>query len=129
MNDNQQDDKDQKLNEESVYELASMVKELEAEIEQLKEKQEEIKEEIRGLLKELGTNRLRNEQIEIKISYPKSFDTGLFGMEYPELYAKYTSIERTTKEKVVVNEKDLKRFYPDEYEKCAVDLTPRLTIQ
>ncbi len=42
------------------------------------------------LLKELGTNRLKNENIEIKISYPKTFDTGLFGVEYPELYAKYT---------------------------------------
>jgi len=62
------------------------------------------------------------------ISYPKSFDAGLLGVEYLELYEKYTSIERVIKENIVVNKKDLKRFYPDAYEKCEVELTPRLTI-
>ncbi|MFX1287779.1 MAG: hypothetical protein ACFFFY_04360 [Promethearchaeota archaeon] len=67
--------------------------------------------------------------MEINITYPKSFDTGLLGVEYPELYEKYTSVERVIKENIVVNKKYLKCFYPKAYEKCEIELTPRLTIQ
>ena len=42
---------------------------------------------------------------------------------------KYTSIEQVVKETVVVNKKDLKRFSPEEYSKCEIELTPKLTIQ
>ena len=81
------------------------------------------------MLKQLEIKYLKNQYTEIKINYPKSFDVGLLGEEFPELYKKYTSVERVITENVVVNKKDLKRFFPDEYSKCEIELTPRLTIQ
>ena len=129
MSADQQEEKERRKKEESILEFASMVKELGNQIKELTEKQKVLKEEIRGLSKELDIRHLRNEYVEIKITYPKSFDAGLLGAEYPALYEKYTSVERVIKEKVVVNKKDLKRSFPDVYNKCEIELTPRLTIQ
>lgn len=84
---------------------------------------------IRGLLKELEKTTLKNQYVEININYPKGFDNGLFMAERPDLYDKYTSVEKSIKEKVVVNKKDLKRFHPEVFSKCEIELTPKLTIQ
>ena len=129
MSANYQDEKEQRAKEESILEFASKVKELGVEIQELTEKQNVLKEEIRGLFKEIEVRELKNKYVDVKIVYPKTFDSGLLGVEYPELYERYTSIERVINEKVVVNKKDLKRFYPEAYEKCEIELTPRLTIQ
>lgn len=79
-------------------------------------------------MKDLDVKYLKNESMEISIS-PKSFDSANLDVEYPELYKKYTTIEIITTEKVVVNKKDLERFYPEEYEDCLIELTPRLSIK
>ena len=49
----QQDEKGRRKKEESIFEFASMVKELDSQIKELTEKKKVLKEEIRGLLKEL----------------------------------------------------------------------------
>lgn len=74
----QQDEKGRRKKEESIFEFASMVKELDSQIKELTEKKKVLKEEIRGLLKELEVRHLKNDYMEIKINTPKSFDAKLF---------------------------------------------------
>jgi len=50
-------------------------------------------------------------------------------VHYPNEIREFTSKEKVIKEKIVVNKKDLKRFYPVIYEKYLVKLTPRLIIR
>ena len=88
-----------------------------------------IKEVIIGLLEELKTTKIRSETLTIEVQFPTSFDSGQLGVYHKELYDQFTTKEQVIKEKVVVNTKDLKRFYPDIYEKYVVKLTPRLIIR
>lgn len=113
----------------SVFYFAGRVKKLKEELSDLTKTLNNHKEELRGIMIELDEKELKNEEHEIKLARPYSFDVGQLGVDYPELYKKYTSIEKVISEKVVCNKKDLKKFYPQEYHKCEVELTPRLTIK
>ncbi|MFX0104349.1 MAG: hypothetical protein ACFE75_02520 [Candidatus Hodarchaeota archaeon] len=67
--------------------------------------------------------------MDVEVQFPVSFDHAQLGVSHKDLYDQFTSIETITKEKVVVNKKDLKRFYPNIYEKYLIKLTPRLIIK
>jgi len=119
-----------KVKNKEVFEnLATIYLEKKQQIEEIKKEMNILKEEILGLFDEQGIKSVNTEKGRISVQYPKSFDTGLFGVEFPDLYKKYTTIEKVITEKVVVNKEDLQRFYPEEYKKCTVELTPRLIIQ
>lgn len=119
--------------EQDIIQMAMLIKEKERYQEDIAEQINNLKEEIRGLMKEFGITQIANIDTdkvrEIKINYPKSFDVGLLGKDYPELYTKYVSKETRIVEDLKINKKDLQRLYPKEYAACEVELTPRLTIK
>lgn len=100
------------------------------------EKEKNIKIELRILFLDLPED-IRKEKLsddlveEVSIRFPKSFKLALLKEDYPELYKKYVTIEKVIieSEQLNFNEKDLKKFHPDEYEKCFVKGTPQIRIK
>ena len=123
--------KTKKEQEESVIYFALKCRELRGKIKELQDTENRFKEELRGLMNEYEIKHLKNEVVDVEIRYPKSFDPGQLGVDYPELYQKYVKIEKVIveSEKMTINEKDLKRFHPKEYEHCIAEGTPRLYIK
>ena len=117
----------QKIND--VLNLALLIEEKKDLVKEQTEQLNKLKEEVRGVMKELGEKKLEDELVEVEMRISNSFDIGQLGVSYPELYKQYTSIETVTTEKVILNKKDLKKFYPDEYHNCEVENTPRLYIK
>ena len=92
-----------------------------------------LKEEIRGIMIENNAPNFENKEIglTLKLTRPKSFDFGLFKLDYPELKKIYFTEETitTTVIKDVYDKKKIKAGHPKEYESCEVELTPRLTVK
>ena len=92
---------------------------------------ESLKEEIRGIMIENDLKNFENREmgLRLKITRPKSFDFGLFKLEYPKLRERYFTEETITTIKDVYDKKKIKAGHPKEYEACEVELTPRLTVK
>ncbi len=114
-----------------ITELAIRLLELKEEIKDIKKEEKRYKNQLRALMKKRGVKEIENDEISVQIRYPRSFDIGQFRHDYPEILDKYITIEKKMVETVetTLNEKDLKRFHPDEYEDCMVDGTPRIYIK
>ena len=98
---------------------------------QLNEQIGDIKDAIREILQENDIKHFedKNADIDIKITYPMSFDFGLFKMDYPELTKRYFTTETITTIRDVYDKKQIKKDCPEEYSLCEVELTPRLTVK
>lgn len=118
-------------NEKSIIYFAKICLDLKEKIKTLQTDEKRYKRELRILMKEKRVKQLKENDISVEIRYPKSFDVGQLGVDYPELYEKYVSFEEVIikSEKMTINEKDLKRFHPKEYNNCFAEGTPRLYLK
>ncbi|MFX1425408.1 MAG: hypothetical protein ACFFBE_03070 [Promethearchaeota archaeon] len=117
---------------EDIFAFTRRCEEIKAEKEALDNEYKRLKEEIIGLMGELGTKYLRNENFEVKYAIPHSFDIGRFRYSYPELTKRFITTETitTTKDKIDNQSKELlKGNHPDAWNECNIELTPRLTIK
>ena len=88
-----------------------------------------LKHEIREILKENKMTSFDDDRIKIKMTRNYTFDHGLFKMDNPELVKRYFKTETITKTKDVFSRKQLLRECPEEYKKCLIELTARLSIK
>lgn len=119
-----------------ILNMAKLCKDYITRKKEFTEKEKEAKTALRNMFLELPENlrkdKLKDDSIEeVSIQFPKSFDMGLLGINYPELYKKYVKTEMVIvkSEKVNFNKKDLQRFHPEEYNKCMAEGTPRIRIK
>ena len=98
---------------------------------ELNEQISDIKDAIREILQENDIKHFEDKEadIDIKVTYPMSFDFGLFKMDYPILTKRYFTTETITTVRDVYDKKQIKKECPEEYGKCEVELTPRLTVK
>ena len=115
----------------SVIFFARKCLDLKEKIKELQEDEKRYKSELRILMKEKGVKTLKEDDVSVEIRYPKSFDVRQLGVDYPELYKKYVSFEEiiTKSQKMSINEKDLKKFNPKEYDDCFAEGTPKLYLK
>lgn len=120
-----------KKEEKSIIYFAKKCLEFKEKIKDLQEDEKRYKSELRILMKEKGVKALKEDDVSVEIRYPKSFDVGQLGIDYPELYKKYVSFEEiiTKSQKMSINEKALKQFNPKEYDECFAEGTPRLILK
>jgi alkylhydroperoxidase/carboxymuconolactone decarboxylase family protein YurZ len=124
-------EQEQKMKQD-VFAFTKRVNEIKAEKEALDEEYKRLREKIVGLMGELGTKYLRNDNFEVKYTTPHSFDLGNFKYSYPEIAERFIITETitTTKDKIDDQAKELlKEKHPDIWDECYVELTPRLTIK
>ena len=105
------------------------VKELKDMQEQAKMFNKEITQIKNDLRYEMTRREIKKINGVIQIQYPKSFDYGLFKMEFPDLTKRYFTEETITTMRDVFDKKLIKKECPEEYKKCEVELTPRLIIK
>ena len=111
--------------------LGSLLKAKMAFVEHEQEQITGLKEEIREILKDNDIKKFDDEKhnLHIKVTYGFAFDYGLFKMNNPELVKRFFTTMTETKTKDVFDKKQLNKECPEEYRKCLVELTPRLTIR
>ena len=114
---------------EDVFGIAEIYQDNKKQTKQLSEANKVLKEEIIGLLQQAGLSELFNEIYIVKYSIPKSFDTGLFKMDNPELAKQFIKEKKVGTIVDVVNKKGLLKQYPAIYNQYLVAGTPRLTIK
>ena len=117
------------MSEQEVLELAEEIKTLQAEISLKTGIVKDKKDILRKIMKGADIADALNDKVSVAITYPKSFDVGILGYEYPDLYKEFTTIKTIITEKVEVNKKTLKKYHPEAYNECLVDLTARLSIK
>ena len=98
---------------------------------ELNEQISDIKDAIREILQENDIKHFEDKEadIDIKITYPTSFDIGFFKMDQPGFSASFITTESITTIKDILDKKRLSTRYPDEYKKYLIPLTPRLTVK
>lgn len=114
---------------EDVFGIAEIYQNNKKQTNQLSEANKVLKEEIIGLLQHAGLSELFNEIYIVKYSIPKSFDTGLFKMENPELAKQFIKEKKVETITDVVDKKGILKHYPALYNKYLVAGTPRLTVK
>lgn len=115
-----------------IFDLSENLLKLKFEKAELEKQENILKEEIRGIMIELDTKYLKNENIEIKLARPYSFDIGMLKYSYPEIASQFVKTEVITKEKDYIEKSDmkhLKEYFKEAYLECNTELTPRLTIK
>ena len=113
----------------SVLHLAMVCKELKEQIQELQKEEKRFKRELRMFMKNHDINNAKNEFVEVKINYPKSFDLGLCRMENPELIKYFVKEEKVISINEIFDKKRFKHLHPELFEKYNIPLTARLSIK
>ena len=99
------------------------------------EKEKLMKKQIRDLLLTISEGyqmiEMKNNDVSLKVKFPRSFDQQNFREDNPELAKRYfkTEMKTITVTNEIFEEKQLESDYPDIYEKYRKSLTPSLTIK
>ena len=95
-------EKEEKFQVQSIFDFAKQLLELKSQIKDLQEKEKTLKEEMRGIFIENNMNYFKNEEIEVKLARPYSFDIGYLKMKYPEIAKAFVKTKEITKKEDVV---------------------------
>lgn len=115
--------------EKSVLSLALVCLELKKQIRKLQKHEKKYKDELKHLMKDYDVKYAKNEMVEVKVNYPKSFDVGTCRMYNPSEVKKFTKEETVTSINEIFDKKGFKKFYPELFEEYNISLTPRLTVK
>ncbi len=115
--------------EKSILHFALICKELKAQIKALQKDEKHYKDELKHLMKDYDVKYAKNESVEVKVNYPKSFDVGTCRMYNPDKVKKFTREETVTSINEIFDKKGFQKFYPELFEEYNIDLTPRLTVK
>lgn len=115
--------------EKSVLFMANTCLRLKLEIKELQKDEKRYKGELRGMMKDYNLDYAKDDNVEVKITYPKSFDLGLCRMENPELIKIFVKEEKVITINEIFDKKTFKHLHPEVFEKYNIDLTARLSIK
>ena len=99
------------------------------------EKEKVMKKQIRALLLTISEGyqmiEMKNNDVYLRIKFPRSFDKEKFKAENPGLVQRYfkTEMKTITTTTEIFKEKKLESDYPDIYQEYRKALTPSLTIK
>ena len=117
------------ITEESIFSKVEEYKKMKETQDAVAKKLKELRNDILYGLAFLDIKKLKNEEHEASVSYPKAFDQGLLKLDNRELYDKFTTIETITTEQETFDKREFQKRFPEEYEKYLVEMTPRLTVK
>jgi len=115
--------------EESILFFAKRVLETRLEIKELQKDEKRYKSELVTIMKENNTKWAKDDSVEVKVNYPKSFDVGTCRMYNPSEVKKFTKEETVTSINEIFDKKGFKKSYPALFEEYNIALTPRLTVK
>ena len=115
--------------EENILHFALIYKELKKEIKVLLKDEKNYKSELRHLMRKYDVKYAKNDFVEVKVNYPKSFDVGGCRMDHSKEIDKFTTEETVTSINYIFDKKEFKKHYPELFEEFNIDLTPRLSVK
>ncbi len=115
-----------------IFDYGDKIDFLKQKIKDLTKNQNTLKSNLRRLMAKIKSRLLIGKKVKVEIRIRRTFDIDLLEKNFPELYKKYTRIEKKTitivEEELIFDEEKMIKFNEEEYKKCFISKTSGVYI-